>query len=296
MVSHEDPRTIEGIRRLLVRYQTRANHRLGQHFLIEPDVYETMARLADAAGCVGSLEIGPGPGGLTLSLLEHDHAVIAIELDKTLADLVRHETECFGKQIRVFCQDAVETSWQKLVQEAGFPEPVCLVGNLPYYVTGPLVAKLWEDPIRWTRAIFMLQKEVAERLAAAPGDRSAGAQSVLIRYVGIPSIARIVPKDAFYPPPEVDSAVLVVDRVPSPPVELAELRWWVRAGFQHRRKMLRQALSLAPESIWDKKGWERHLAAAGIEASRRAESLRMEEWLQLAATRPTRKQHCKKID
>ncbi|MCL4520380.1 MAG: 16S rRNA (adenine(1518)-N(6)/adenine(1519)-N(6))-dimethyltransferase RsmA [Firmicutes bacterium] len=260
---------------------------MGQHFLIDPEVYELMASLVDEVGEIGALEIGPGPGGLTHSLLEHGHQVVALELDAVLTHMVQTETQSYGQRIQVLRQDALETGWQRVVQTAGLLEPVAVVGNLPYYITGPLVAKLWEDPLKWTRVVFMLQKEVAERLATAPGNRATGGASVLLRYVGTPFLARVVPKDAFYPPPEVDSAVLVVDRLLSPPsVELDALRWWVRAGFQHRRKMLRQALSLAPGSRWDKAGWDRHLAEYGIAGTRRAESLTMDEWIRLAASMP----------
>ncbi len=286
MAETDDPRTLEGIRQLLARYRMRPSHRLGQHFLIDTEVYETIAGLVDAAGCPWALEIGPGPGGLTRSLLEHQRRVLAVELDPGLASLLRQETKAFGAHIQVVQQDAVASDWQRLAEAASMQAPLAVVGNLPYYVTGPLVAKLWEDALAWKRAVFMLQKEVAERLAAEPGQRKAGVASVLIRYVGVPTIVCSVEKGAFYPPPEVDSAVLVVDRVQAPPVEFSRLRWWVRAGFQHRRKMLRQALSLAPGSQWDKEGWDRHLEQYGISGQRRAESLTMQEWVRLAASLP----------
>lgn len=282
-----DPRQLDELRVLLSQYRTHANHRLGQHFLVDPDVYETIANLVDQAEVSGVLEIGPGPGGLTRTLLEHGARVVAIEIDQVLTKMASDQILAFGSRGQVIKADALHERWQAISDMSGLVPPLAVVGNLPYYISGPLVAKLWEDPLTWRCAVFMLQKEVAERLAAPPGERASGAASVLIRYVGEPRIACYVPRQAFFPPPEVDSAILVVDRLEMTlPVSLEALRWWVRAGFQHRRKMLRQALALAPNSPWDKAGWDRHLATVGIDSGRRAESLSMADWIALAGSLP----------
>jgi 16S rRNA (adenine1518-N6/adenine1519-N6)-dimethyltransferase len=283
-VEGPDPRRREGLAALLRQYGVTPKHRLGQHFLVDPAVFAAIGELADR-GPGPCLEIGPGPGGLTRTLVERGHPVVAVELDSVLAALLR-KTVGSGNEaaLTVVHGDALTMSWRAVVAEAALKEPVTVVGNLPYYITGPLLGKLWEDTLDWQRAIFMVQREVAERIAAEPGARAAGVQSVLVRYVGQPALRRIVSPDAFVPPPDVESAVVEVVRRESPPVSLDALAWWVRQGFAYRRKMLRQALALAPGSPWGKREWGTHLGRLGIDGDRRAESLTMEEWVRLAAS------------
>lgn len=279
-----DPRRRDGLTALLNRFRVTPRHRLGQHFLVDPAVFSAMGDLADL-GPAPCLEIGPGPGGLTRTLLERGHPVVAIEIDPAMASILEAtvgQGRCLGA--RVVEGDALSLNWKAVVGEAALGEPVTVIGNLPYYITGPLLGKLWEDPLDWRRAIFMVQREVGERLVAEPGTRAAGVQSVLVRYVGDPVLRLSVPPAAFFPAPDVESVVVEVVRRESPPVSLAALSWWVRQGFAYRRKMLRQALSLAPGSPWGKRQWGEFVDRFGIDGSRRAESLEMEEWLRLAAS------------
>ncbi len=287
-MNSRDPRDREGLRALLGEYDVRALRRLGQHFLVERTVLDQIADFVQATGAARALEIGPGPGALTYTLAERGTEVVALEIDARLARMLEEGGQAaYPGLITVLHRDALRISWAEVARGAGWPDPVTVVGNLPYYITGPLLAKLWEDPLVWLRAVLMVQQEVAVRVAAEPGTREAGAVSVLMRWRGSPRLADTVSREHFYPVPAVDSALLVIDRQPPPAdVPFSALAWWVGAGFRHRRKMLRQALTLAAGPGWTKPQWDLHLQRQDIDGSRRAESLTMDEWLRLAASLP----------
>ncbi len=287
-VNRPDPRSREGLRSLLGAHDTRAIRRLGQHFLVDRAILDNIADLVAAAAGKPVLEIGAGPGALTYTLADRGIQVVALEIDARLTRILEEGARAsYPGLITVLQQDALRISWAEVARQAGWLEPITVVGNLPYYITGPLLAKLWQDPLGWTRAVLMVQQEVAVRVAAEPGTRASGAVSVLMRWIGHPRLADTVSREHFYPVPAVDSALLVIDRRPAPPaVPFEVLAWWVEAGFRHRRKMLRQALALASGPRWAKAQWDLHLRRCGIDGSRRAESLTMEEWLGLAASLP----------
>jgi 16S rRNA (adenine1518-N6/adenine1519-N6)-dimethyltransferase len=246
--------------------------RRGQHFLADTRIIRRMTEAIVGDECLPVLEIGPGLGALTGALLARGCAVLAVEVDRGLAQYLR---DAWGAStlLHVEVADARARVWSALWEESGLPTPLVVAGNLPYYLTGPLVARLWEDEaLLWRRAVFMVQKEVRDRILATPGTPGAGAVSVLIRAVGQPRGLLTVPPAAFYPRPQVTSAVFVVERHAAwPREEVVCLRRLVRAGFGQRRKTLRQAL----KSLGDPDPW---LAAVGLDASRRAESLSLEEW------------------
>jgi 16S rRNA (adenine1518-N6/adenine1519-N6)-dimethyltransferase len=249
--------------------------RLGQHFLHDAAAIE---RIVEAVGpLAGSavLEIGPGLGALTKPLVEGGAQVVAIELDPRLADelkaAVAHE------RLRVVTGDAVVLRWSQVAAEVWGDRPLTVVGNLPYYITGPLIAHLWEETdLPWRRAVLMCQSEVGARLVAPPGQSPAGAPTVMLQAVADVERVLEVPATAFYPAPKVTSTVIVATRKARPSVEpLAGLRTVVRAGFGQRRKMLPRALSaLGPPTDW----WRSRLAAVGIDPTVRAERLTLAEW------------------
>lgn len=283
---YSDPRSPEGLRRALAAFSVSPQRRLGQHFLTDRAVFDVIADEV-AAGTEGDvLEIGPGPGGLTLSLLERGMRVTAIEIDAVMGRLLAELQPQFPGRLDVVEGDAVALSWGRVADSAKMAEPVVVTGNLPYYVTAPLLAKLWEDTLNWDKAVVMVQREVAERLAALPGTRETTALSVMVRYVA--DVRRICDVSAavFLPVPEVESSVIELKRVESPRVALPRFRWAVRAGFGHRRKMLRQALSREARSPYDAAGWSERLARVGIDPTRRAETLTFEEWIRLAEIVP----------
>ncbi|MCL6562608.1 MAG: 16S rRNA (adenine(1518)-N(6)/adenine(1519)-N(6))-dimethyltransferase RsmA [Firmicutes bacterium] len=275
----QDPRRASGLKAWLKAAETAPSHRRGQNFLIAPEVADAIVRLVPPGDV---LEIGPGVGALTLGLLEQGHRVVAIEYDRRLAALLSQWALIYAKPLTVVVGDAVSLSWRELASQEGLEVPLTIVGNLPYYISAPLLAKLWEDGVSWGRAVLMLQREVAERLVAEPGEREAGAISALVRWVGRPRWVRVVPPHAFYPQPAVHSAVVTIDRAPSPAAPWWAFRDAVRAGFQFRRKTLRQALARGGRGQIGSERAERVLRMAGIDADRRAESLTMAEWIELA--------------
>lgn len=261
---------------------------LSQNFLVDVDVLEAI--LAEAAVEPGRriLEIGPGSGILTAALLEAGAVVTAVELDRRLVEGLRGR---FGAALRLARRrpgapgglvlvegDALEVDLGALVAE-----PFDVVANLPYHITSPILHRLLGEPPRPDRLVLMVQREVAERIVAPPGAMSY--LSVFVQYHARPRIARLVPPEAFDPPPEVWSAVLVLEARAAAerldPVAEEELWRLVQAGFRERRKMLRNVLArnLPVEAA----RIEAALAAVGIAADRRPQTLGVADWLALRA-------------
>lgn len=229
------------------------------------------------------LEIGPGPGGLTLTLLEAGYRVWAIELDTRWATYLKQNWEPkFPQQLTVVEGDALLLDWALVLSDANESREVQIAGNLPYYITAPLLAKLMEDHFHWQSAVVMVQKEVANRLVTAPGQRNANALGVMLRYNMDIELGFGVGREHFHPIPEVDSAVVKLDRRAPLPVERNAFSWVVHAGFGHRRKMLRQALAQASGSPFSAREWETRMLEAGLSPTARAEAITIEEWIRLA--------------
>jgi 16S rRNA (adenine1518-N6/adenine1519-N6)-dimethyltransferase len=267
------------VQRTLRRAGLRARHGLGQHFLADIDVLEAILREADPGPERRVLEIGPGLGILTGGLLAAGASVTAVELDEGLIGFLRetYETELAAERLRLVEGDALD---QDLVNVVAAPYDV--VANLPYAITSPVLHRLLRAPPRAERLVLMVQREVAERVAAAPGGLSY--LSVFVQYHARARVALRVPRDAFEPAPRVESAVLVLepyaadDRLDP----AAEEHLWrvVQAAFRERRKMLHNVLArqlpVPPERV------EAALAAAGIARDRRPQTVAVGEWLALA--------------
>ena len=270
------------IRRTLRAAGLRARHSLSQNFLVDVDVLEAI--LAEAAPRPGQnvLEIGPGLGFLTGGLLEAGATVTAVELDPGLASFLRDrfaaelERRTGPGSLRLIEGDALDQPLSRLL-----PQPYDVVANLPYHITSPILHRLLGEPPRPGRLVLMVQREVAERIAARPGGLSY--LSVFVQYHATVRIALRVPPLAFEPSPAVDSAVIVIepyaedDRL-DPPAEEALWRL-VQAGFRERRKMIHNVLTrqlpLPGERITTA------LAAAGIDPDRRPQTLAVGEWIRL---------------
>ncbi len=257
----------------------RARHGLSQNFLADPEVLEKI--LAEAAPGPGSsvLEIGPGLGLLTEGLLATGAAVTAVEIDRGLAGFLRARFEGALEEgsLRLIEGDALDLDLTTVV-----PPPYDVVANLPFHITSPILHRVLGTEPRPERLVLMVQREVAERIAAPPGGMSY--LSVFVQYHARVRIAFDVPPEAFEPEPAVRSAVIVVepypadDRLPSPEAEDALWRL-VQASFRERRKMIHNVLSRQLPVEPDRVGAA--LAAAGIDPDRRPQTLAVGEWLAL---------------
>ncbi|MBM4121048.1 MAG: ribosomal RNA small subunit methyltransferase A [Nitrospira sp.] len=249
--------------------------RLGQHFLVDPNIVRKIVALARLQPEETVLEIGPGRGILTRPLCAAARRVIAVELDKKLGDYLQDQlSDCRNLDLRL--GDALEFPY------ASLPEGTVVVANLPYYLSTPLLFKLLEARQRIDRMVLMLQTEVARRLVATPRSSDYGILSVLTQVAAETSLAFQVSLNCFRPKPDVGSAVvsLVMRRQPVVPVEdEARFTKTVRAAFAHRRKTL--ANSLRDEGL-PAQQVAQALARTGIVPSRRAETLSIEEFAALA--------------
>jgi 16S rRNA (adenine1518-N6/adenine1519-N6)-dimethyltransferase len=277
------------IRRTLRDSGLRARHSLSQNFLVDIEVLEAM--LAEAAPGPGHnvLEIGPGLGFLTAGLLEAGASVSAVELDPGLAAFLRDRfgaalAQSGGRSdgpgsLRLIEGDALDQPLTRLL-----PQPYDVVANLPYHITSPILHRLLGQPPRPRRLVLMVQREVAERIAAKPGGLSY--LSVFVQYNATVRIIRRVPPAAFEPAPAVDSAVIVIepfaedDRL-DPAAEDALWRL-VQAAFRERRKMIHNVLTRQLPLPADRIATA--LAAAGIDPDRRPQTLAVGEWLRLLET------------
>ncbi len=249
--------------------------RLGQHFLIDPNMIRKIVTLADLHPEEDVLEIGPGRGDLTRALCAAARSVIAVELDRKLAAyLAEHLSDCHNLDVRV--GDALTFPYETLARGT------VVVANLPYYVSTPLLFKLLASRDRIARMVLMLQAEVARRLVARPGSREYGILSVLAQHAAEPSLAFQVSPTCFRPRPEVGSAVVRFLTKEQRHLRVADEALFtriVRAAFAHRRKTLMNSLrdeGLDPDRI------ERALESAGVHPARRAETLGLEEFAGLA--------------
>lgn len=252
---------------------------LGQNFVADPNTVRRVARLAGVRAGDKVVEVGAGLGSLTLALVEAGAQVVALERDKRLVAALRQvlAARATGAPVEVVQADAMQLDWSGLLGgEGGW----ALVANLPYNIATPLVADILDRVPQVAKMLVMVQKEVAQRLVAGPGDPAYGAVSVKVAYWARAELVGEVPASVFLPRPRVASALVSVVRQPSPavPPELAApqvIFGLVRAGFAQRRKMLRRALAgygLAG-SLWEE---------AGVSPESRAEELSVHDWGRLA--------------
>jgi 16S rRNA (adenine1518-N6/adenine1519-N6)-dimethyltransferase len=266
----------EAIERYLRRHGLAARKRLSQNHLVDGEVLEAIIEASGAGPERPVLEIGPGIGILTAALLRAGATVTAVELDERLyAHLMTRFAEVDG--LRLVEGDFLDEDLDELVEGAWD-----LVANVPYHVTSPVLHRVLDHEPRPRRLTLMLQREVAERIAAPPGAMSY--LSVFVQYHARVRVVRVVPAAAFEPAPSVDSAVLTGETIPRRLDPAAEDDLWrlVQAGFRERRKMLHNVLPRQLPTI-GRDRFDRALSALGILPDRRPQTLSVEEWLALAA-------------
>lgn len=263
---------------LLRQHGLRPEKALGQNFLQDPTALEKIVQAAEISREDDILEIGPGLGSLTRYLAVCARTVTAVELDSDLIPVLRAVLAPYPNS-RIIEGDILALSPGAL----NLPEGYLAVANIPYYITSAIFRHLLETTPRPRRIVLTIQKEVAERICAAPGEMSLLALSVQV--YGKPSIAARIPAGAFYPPPKVDSAVIRVDLYPQPRIPLPSLERFfrlARAGFSQKRKTLRNSLSAGLHISASEAA--QLLERAGLDPMRRAETLSLDEWRLLAQT------------
>lgn len=263
----DDPRS------LLRGLEQNARRRFGQHFLTDRGIVRRMVRGARVGEGDRVVEIGPGLGILTESLLEAGVDLTAVELDRDLAAYIRERFP----EVRLVEGDAARVDWDDVCPGSGWS----VVANLPYNVGTTLVMQLSRQPQRFRSITVMLQLEVVQRMMADPGSKTYGALSVQLQVRGTPRFVLKLPPGAFHPPPKVDSAVVAVDLFDTPRTGSASPEAFdkvVRAAFSQRRKTLRNALA----GSWGKEATDAALGASGLDGGRRAEQLSVGEFVALA--------------
>lgn len=276
MMEHDvDLTSVRELRRLLSAHGMHPNKAFGQNFLIDRAVLRQIVAAAEIDAADSVLEVGAGTGVLTRELARQARRVVAVELERDMLALLAETTRGLSN-VEIVARNLLYLNPVEVFGDA----PYKLVANLPYYITAPTFRHFLESANAPRLIVVMVQEEVAERITAAPGDLSLLAVSV--QFYGKPRIVARVPAVAFYPAPKVDSAILRVDvnaETPLTPPERDQFFRVVQAGFSAKRKQLHnaleQALHLSPEIV---RAW---LQAANIDASRRAETLDIAEWITL---------------
>ncbi len=273
------------VKRILKQHGFRFSKSLGQNFLIDGNIVRSIVEKAEVGEEDYVLEIGPGIGTLTEELALRAKKVVAVEIDKKLIPILE---QSIGKyeNVEIINEDILEVDLGRLIEEKFQGKSVKVVANLPYYVTTPIVARLIEENLNIESIVVMVQKEVAERMAAPPGSKTYGSLSVLIDYFTKPEIILSVPRTVFMPQPKIASAVIKLDlKKDLEDIDSDKLFKVVRASFSKRRKTVLNALSSYGFDI-DKDRVRECLEKAGIDPSERAERLSTEDFIKISKSLP----------
>lgn len=269
---------------ILRRHDFNFKKKFGQNFLTDHNILTKITQTAELSKEVNVIEIGPGIGSLTQYLLEEAAEVMAFEIDKSLIPILE-ETMAPYDNFTLVSADILKVDLLSEIQKFKNPNlPIKVVANLPYYITTPILMHLIESKIPFSQFVVMMQKEVADRIAASPKTKAYGSLSIAVQYYMEASVAFIVPRTVFIPAPNVDSAILKMVRREAPLVEVEDEEWFFKtmhSSFVHRRKTLMNNLQAAfgKES---KPEIEKLLAQAEISPTIRGEALSIEEFAKLA--------------
>ena len=260
---------------LMQKYQLKPKKSLGQNFLVDPQALERIIDVADLDPETSVLEIGAGVGHLTRYLAARAGQVTTVELDPRLIPPLQEVLEPYDN-VRIVQGDILELKPGDLMPDDRY----LVVANIPYYITSKIIRDMLESRHKPIRMVLTVQYEVAQRICAVAGEMSVLALSVQI--YGEPYITSRIPASAFHPPPRVDSASIRVDLYPRPPLDTQGRELFfrlIKAGFQHKRKTLRNSMAAG---LGEKKAdVEEMLQQAGIDPQRRAETLSLPEWIEL---------------
>ena len=269
---------------VLRNHHIAARKRFGQNFLIDAGVLEDTVEAAGLTEEDFVLEIGPGIGTLTQYLAYSAGRVCAVEIDRSLLPVLEDTLQGWNN-VKVVNGDIMKMDLRRLSEEENGGRPMKAVANLPYYITTPVIMKLLTEGAPLESITVMVQKEVAERMKAAPGTRDYGALTLAVEYYASPEIVRIVPPSSFMPRPGVDSAVVHLKLRTAPPVSVRNeslLFGVIRASFNQRRKKLTNGITNFEGFSFSKQTAEEAVAAAGLSPDVRGETLTLQQFAAVA--------------
>ena len=252
----------------------------GQNFLIDSHVIDKIISVADLDKNSRVLEIGPGIGTLTQYLAEAAGEVVAVEIDDKLIPILS-KTLTEYDNVRVIHGDILKQDTEQIFGG----KPFKIVANLPYYITTPIIMSLLESGVPAQSITVMIQKEVAERMQAAPGSKNYGALSLAVQYYAEPYLAANVPPNCFMPRPNVGSAVINLKRLETPPVSVkdpSQMFKLIRGAFNQRRKTLANAVANFDGVAYSREDVEKALEAMGLDTRVRGEALTLEQFAALS--------------
>ncbi|CAG9623069.1 16S rRNA (adenine(1518)-N(6)/adenine(1519)-N(6))-dimethyltransferase RsmA [Sutcliffiella rhizosphaerae] len=279
---HKDIATPKRTKEILDKYGFSFKKSLGQNFLIDTNILRNIVEYGEITEKTAAIEIGPGIGALTEQIAKRAGKVFAFEIDQRLLPILE-ETLSPYQNVKVIHKDILKADVLSLIgDEIKEFEEVRVVANLPYYVTTPIIMKLLQDGLPLSSITVMLQKEVAERMAAKPSTKEYGSLSIAVQYYTKAETVMIVPKTVFVPQPNVDSAVIRLKVRDTPAVAVKDEAFFfevVRASFGQRRKTILNNLTSNLHAGKEKKQVvEEALAKASIDPKRRGETLSIEEF------------------
>ena len=262
-----------------------ANKRLGQNFLIDEDVVNKITDSAEIQKSDLVIEIGPGLGTLTSKLIDKAEKVICIELDSKMVKILTNRFKLYDN-LEIINEDILKIDLQKLIEKnkTQNTKKVKIVANLPYYITTPIIMKLLEDKLDIDSITVMIQKEVANRLAAVPGEKDTGSITYTVWYYTTPKIVIDVPKNSFIPEPEVTSSVIRFDILKRPRIEVVDEKFFfkiIKLAFMQKRKTLINAL-INGKVLKNREEAEKVFSKLGIDLQIRGEKLTINQYKELS--------------
>ena len=269
---------------ILDKYGFSFQKKFGQNFLIDENVVRKIVREAGVTKDDFVLEIGPGIGTMTQILCEEAREVVAVEIDKKLIPILTQDTLSYYDNVTVINEDILKLDIVKLANERNGGKPIKVVANLPYYITTPIIMGLFESQVPLDSITIMVQKEVADRMQVGPGTKDYGALSLAVQFYARPQIVLTVPASCFMPRPNVDSAVIRLERFKEPPVDVTDQHLMfniIRASFNQRRKTMTNSVVNAGLGITKEKLLTA-LEACGLPATVRGEALTLEQFAMLS--------------
>lgn len=269
---------------VLNRYGFNFQKKFGQNFLIDENIVEKIVREAGVTKDDFVLEIGPGIGTMTQILCENAREVVAVEIDTKLIPILKEDTLRYYDNVTIINEDILKLDINKIVEEKNNGKPIKVVANLPYYITTPIIMGLFENHVALDSITIMVQKEVADRMQVGPGTKDYGALSLAVQYYAKPEIVLNVPASCFMPRPNVDSAVIRLNRYQTPAYDVKNEKLLfnlIKASFLQRRKTMLNSVSNGLGNV-TKEDLANALESMGLPKTVRGEALTLEQFVELS--------------